>query len=395
MILADFGVIAALVHLIPRNVFGTRGMGLPMNLFSRCCQFAVEAAAGLGRAISKRTPVYLHRGSAVAAAFPVPISGICQNDPAAKALSNQIDSSHMTKSIKNRAKREKNTMKTTFKFATLALALLALAAALPAQQNYLGQTTLSAVVNGQYLGPGPTGNVPAPTLIQVASSTGMYGLNPNLGITASQPNQTYLYIDREQMKVTAVNGTALTVVRGVNGTSATPHASGAMVLFGPQRFFYTFDPGGTPTVQSLISNVPCVLNNVIVSPWVNIRSGFQWVCNPSTLVWTPGFNTPGQNTGGSFATVASVAGTTQINGPVFKVSGANAITAWGLTTNAATSNVGLNTGASSSGGQFCIIPTGAFTTTATNNIGSASTAVVGQIQCWVWNGTDSKFYLIP
>lgn len=289
-------------------------------------------------------------------------------------------------------------MKINFKIAILATALLAFACVLPAQQNYLGQTTLSAAIAGQYLGPGSTGNVPAPTIITVTSATSIVGANPNLSITAGQPNfQTELYVDREAMLVTAVNGTALTVVRGVAGTVATPHATGAMVLFGQPRYFYTQDPGGlgSPGGTGYISNVPCVLANVVVSPWVNIRSGAQWYCNPTTLTWQPGFNNPLLPMGSSFSTVASAAGAQAIPGPVSKISGTNAITSFTFAGNGVIGLNGAATVNSSGGAEFCIIPTGAFTTTATNNIGAATTAIVGVEQCWVWNGGDGKWYQLP
>ena len=166
-----------------------------------------------------------------------------------------------------------------------------------------------------------------------------------------------------------------------------------MVLAGAPRFFYNYDPGGTPTVQGSFSNVPCVLAATLVSPWVNIRSGYQYYCNANSLTWTPGFNNPSLPLGASQATVSSVAGATNVGGPVFKVSGTNAITSWTFTGN---QNIGLAGAATVNNqlGQFCVIPTGAFTTTATNNIGTASTAVVGQMQCWQWNGPDGKWYII-
>jgi hypothetical protein len=289
-------------------------------------------------------------------------------------------------------------MKTLNKLAVLLVLLAACAVTAPAQQNFLTQTTLSAAVAGQYLGPGSTGNVPAPTLITVASATGIVGISPNLGVTASQPSgNTNLFIDREQMRVTAVNGTQLTVVRGVNGTVATPHSNGAMVLAGQARFFYVQDPGGIGSAGpggGVSSNVPCILNNVVVSPWVNIRTGAQWYCNPNSLVWTPGFNNPQLRQGASFATTASVAGATNIAGPVTKISGANAITSFTFTGNGAIGVAGAAT-VNSQTAEFCVIPTGLFTTTATNNIGAATTAIVGVMQCWQWNGPDGKWYQIP
>src|SRR6267154_66719 len=282
------------------------------------------------------------------------------------------------------------------KLVVLAVLLVLSCVTASAQQNFLTQTTLSAAIAGQYLGPGSTGNAPAPTLITVSSATGIIGISPNLGITASQPlGNTNLFIDREQMRVTAVNGTALTVVRGVNGTVATPHSTGAMVLAGQSRFLYVQDPGGLGSSGpggSPSSNVPCIMNNVVVSPWVNIRTGAQWICNPTSLVWTPSFNNPLLPTGASFSTVASVAGAQPIPGPVSKISGTNAITSF---TFAGNGDIGINGAATANtqaGAEFCIIPTGAYTTTATNNIGAATTAVVGIMQCWYWNGPDAKWY---
>ena len=282
--------------------------------------------------------------------------------------------------------------------AILALLVALCGVSANAQQNYLGQTTLSAAVAGQYYGPGSTGNVPAPTIITVTSATSIVGANPQLAITANQPNfQTELFVDREAMLVTGVSGTALTVVRGVAGTVATPHSSGAMVLFGQPRFFYKNDPGGIGGVGGgALANVPCILNNVVVSPWVNILTGAQWYCNPNSLVWTPGFNNPQLRQGASYATTASAAGATNIAGPVTKISGTNAVTSWTFTGNGAIGVAGSGTAATTNSqtSEFCVIPTGVFTTTATNNIGVAYTAVVGQMSCWQWNGPDGKWYVI-
>ena len=280
------------------------------------------------------------------------------------------------------------------KYLIAVLALLLGAQIAGAQQNYLTQTTLSATVNGQVLGQSNVAGIlyPAPTLVQVASATGIVGVNPNLGTTPSQPNQSMLYIDREAMLVIAVNGTAISVVRGYNGTVASPHNIGALVLVGRPYWFYVADPGGEGLPPGFISNAPCVLNNVVVSPWVNIRTAAQWICNPTSLTWQPGFNNPLLPTGASFATVASAAGAQAIPGPVSKISGTNAITSFTFAGNGAIGVNGIATANTEAGAEFCIIPTGAYTTTATNNIGAATTAVVGIMQCWIWNGPDGKWY---
>lgn len=281
-------------------------------------------------------------------------------------------------------------MKTLTKLFALLAVLVAFAAPSFAQQNFLGQTTLAAAINGQYNGPGPTGNVPAPTLIQVASATGITGISPQLGVTAnSSTSSTNLYIDREQMRVTAVNGTLLTVVRGVNGTVATPHVSGTMVLFGPARFFYVQDPGGvgSPSPGGNISGTSCLVANVVVSPWVNVRTGAQWLCSTDTLTWVPGWNNGGAGSAAnvpSAGTEASAAGTNAVLGPVFAISGTNAIVTF-------TPPIGFNNTAVG-GGCFTTIPKGIFTWTAAGNISVAgTTTAITQNVTFCWNPYTSKW----
>ena len=199
---------------------------------------------------------------------------------------------------------------------------------------------------------------------------------------------------RELETVVGVSGTTLQVLRGQGGTRATSHASGAMVLAGRPNWFSVQDPG-SPSLQGITAptNEPCVLANVLASPVVNIRTGAQWYCNPVSLVWSPGFNNPYLPLGNYGGTTSSVAGATAIAFPVTKISGTNAITSWTFTGNGAIGIAGAAT-ANDTIAQFCVIPTGAFTTTATNNIGSAVTSVVGQEQCWQWSGTDGKWFVL-
>lgn len=280
-------------------------------------------------------------------------------------------------------------MKINRKVLALLIAFIALAAPAFAQQNLLIQTTLAAAVPV----PSGTGTItggaatPAPYgLVQLASATSLQGYTLNPTATINVQNLWVLYVDREEMAVIQLNGTAAYVIRGYNSTTATSHVSGAMVLYGKAAWFYNIDPG---TVLSqggagVSGGSACTVAGQYAFPWVNVRNGAQWACSPTSLSYVPWFNNP-LNPAYSidFGTAASVAGAQPILGPLFRVSGTNAITSF-------TVPVGMNATAVG-GAQFCIVPTGAFTTTATNNIASASTAVVGKTLCFTWDASTAKF----
>lgn len=222
--------------------------------------------------------------------------------------------------------------------------LFALCAVIAFGQPVLTQTSLSAAV----------GSTNTQSLI-VASAT-------NITVTPV----TSLYIDKELMLVLGVNGTTISVARGQSGTAAVKHASGAMVLVGSPSQFYVYNPTGG-----------CTAGSVAVTPWVNVLTGNQWICSTITSTWVPGFGNFSAPTQVSTA-VASVAGLTTITGPLFHITGTNAITGWTLPAGEATA-------------PFCIIPDAAYTTTATNNIAVATTGVLNKLQCWTWDATNSKF----
>lgn len=242
-------------------------------------------------------------------------------------------------------------MKNTLKYLIAISALLFAPIFAQAQQNTMGATTLGAAL---------TDNA---TLVQVAATTGM-AVNANAGYN------TNIYVDRELMTVIGINGLVLTVARGQAGTGAAAHLSGAVVYEGRPNWFYPRDPkGGT-----------CVLANVIVTPWINVNTGNQWLCSTITLRWIPGFGNPGNSAipVGTNTAVASVAGLTTITGPLFHVTGTNAITGWTIPVGGV-------------GAGFCIIPDAAYTTTATNNIAIATTGVLNKVQCWTWDDKNSKY----
>jgi hypothetical protein len=269
-------------------------------------------------------------------------------------------------------------MKTYLKFALALLALLIPSVSF-AQQNLIVQTTLSAAVTAPATATTP--NVYG--LVQVASATGIvsYQLNPTA--TLNVQNLWVLYVDREEMAVIQANGTSLYVIRGYNSTIATSHASGSMVLYGKAAWFYNTDPGASPQFQGVSGGTACTVAGQFAFPWVNVRTGGMWACSPTTLTYVPWFSNPfSPLASADFGTVASVAGATAVAGPFFRISGTNAITSFTLP-------VGFNNTATGAG-SFCVYPTAAFTTTATNNIASATTAVVGKTLCFTWNASTSK-----
>jgi hypothetical protein len=179
-----------------------------------------------------------------------------------------------------------------------------------------------------------------------------------------------MYVDRELMTVLAVNGTEITVARGAAGTAAAGHRSGAMVLSGNPTWFFDHDPQGDCTLSPL------------VTPYVNVSNGLQWLPSSITQEWVPGF----QNLAESpvvTAAVASAAGVVLPSGPLFHITGALAITGFTIPVGCDATAVG--------GSQFSVIPDGTFTWTAAGNIALAGTAVVNKLLTFTWDATNSKW----
>ncbi len=216
------------------------------------------------------------------------------------------------------------------------------------------------------------------TTLRVASAT---------GITA---NNTLLYIEDgpggnpEAVFVNAVNGTAISVTRGYEGTQTNPHLSGSVILAGPPAAFVSTDPSGSCTAANSYTPTINILGGAN-----GTKGGAQWICSSITASWVPGYFNDVKNPAVTTA-VASVAGATNPTGQLFHITGTNAITAWGSSTTA-----GLGAGGGSAtqpyGSNFCVIPDAAFTTTATNNIALASTGVINKLLCYVFDGTNKKY----
>ena len=258
----------------------------------------------------------------------------------------------------------------------LLLAALLLPGSLFAQQNLLVQTTLSAAV------PAPTAGGQT-SLVQVASATSITaGLNINA--TLNSQNLWVLYVDREAMAVVGVSGTALTVIRGYDSTKATSHVSGQMVLYGKQAWLYTYDPGSVTGNSGGVSGESCTTASVLVSPWLNIRTGAQWLCSTITKTWVPGFNNPAAY--GSAAVTAAHNSSTAamvVSGPLFHVTGTSAMTSIAIP-------VGCN--ATAYGGcAFAVIPDAACSFTGGNNIAASTTCVANKTIYFAWDATNSKW----
>ena len=277
------------------------------------------------------------------------------------------------------------TMKKTLKVLLLLLASLALPALSYAQQNLLVQTTLTTALTAP--ASPSTGVAPVPYAnVVLGSTTGLVGYTLNGTTTINAQNFWVLFIDREEMGVIQVNGLVAQVIRGYNSTVATSHAAGAMVLYGKAAWFYSYDPGTTFAQggSGVSGGTTCTVAGQFAFPWVNVRNGAEWACSPQTLTYVPWFNNSNNpNNSVDFGVSAAVAGAQPIIAPLFRLSGTNAISSF-------TIPVGFNATAVG-GGQFCIVPTGAFTWTLTNNIADAGTAAVGKTLCFTWDAGTAKF----
>lgn len=248
-------------------------------------------------------------------------------------------------------------------------------------QTALTQTTLAGPVTGPSLYSGTT-----PTLqsyICLASVTGI-----SAPVLPGTP-VSVIYVDHEAMGVFNVSTatSCVTVNRGYLSTQASPHVTGQMVLIS-NVYNTSAVTGGNPLPSGFYGSDPpqgsTCSAGVPTTPWVNVITGAQWLCSTSTNTFVPGFNNPlGAVSPGLVNTIASVAGAETVPGPYFAISGTNAITSFTIPVGFAATAGGY--------GTFCVYPTGAFTTTATNNIASASTAVVGKTLCFTWNPTTAKF----
>lgn len=106
------------------------------------------------------------------------------------------------------------------------------------------------------------------TSFGVASATGIS--NPNFTTGA---NVTYLFCEGEMMLVQSVSGTQVSVTRGVYGTQATSHVSGAIVLAGLVTDFSNFTPSQgveVPQVNRFAAIGAPVASAATITPTANL-----------------------------------------------------------------------------------------------------------------------------
>ncbi len=223
--------------------------------------------------------------------------------------------------------------------------------------NVLAQTTLSAAITNkaQYL--------------TVASATDLSSPSSNFQqqIYVINPGAT----KGELMNVVSVSGTTVQVARLSLFRQA--FLTGAIVIINPLNpatqvsGFVETDPNPVPAVAPTLTWI------------VNVTNGNQWLYSTVSASWVPGFN----NTVAPIAptaAVASAAGANVPTGPMFHVTGTNAVTSWTLP-NGFTS------------GSITVIPDAAFTWTNAGNIGGAGgTAVAGKTLVFTYDWIAAKWY---
>lgn len=248
----------------------------------------------------------------------------------------------------------------------LLVTLLAAFAGASFGQATLTQTTLGAAVMGGDINTSGGLSTPAPDVVVTLASV----TNVNAAINGSP--QTYLYIDRELMAVLTVNTTTkiVGVLRGQQGTAAHSHANAAIVLVGQNGQFQATDPSGA-----------CTSTGILVTPWINVNTGYEWLCSSVTTEWVPGFANPGTSVDPLQPTAAVASATTILpTGPLFHVTGTTATATF-------TIPVGFE------GGCFTVIADGVWTWTNAGNIQVAGTVTTaGSTVTFCQDVVTAKFY---
>ncbi len=157
-----------------------------------------------------------------------------------------------------------------FIFAALMLALLAVTGAYA--QTTVTSTTLSAALAGApAITTGPGGYGPLVGTLTVASAT---GITAPVNSSNAGAATIMLFVDREEMRVTAVSGTTITVQRGSDGTQISPHASGTTVWICPPLAIVPYPPSGNCTSTNQLY-LPILINDAKGN---GAHTGEAWTC---------------------------------------------------------------------------------------------------------------------
>ena len=232
--------------------------------------------------------------------------------------------------------------------------------------NTLTQTTLSGAIttNQNVFNVASTANISAPVnnfyqQIYVIDPGSLIG---ELMTVIAVPVSGTIQVSRlDQFKINHVNG-AIVIINVPNG--------GLGLLNG----FVDTDP---PTVPPQVPPLSWI---------VNVVNGRQWLYSTVSGTWVPGFNNT-EVPNAPMPSVASVAGAITPTGPMFHVTGTNAIT--GIT---------LPSGFTS--GEITIIADAVFSWTAAGNIATASSGlsggvvIVGRAYRFVYDWNTTKWYTL-
>lgn len=131
----------------------------------------------------------------------------------------------------------------------------------------LAATTLSAAIGS------------TDTVFGVASATNITAPNYQIGdpLKGISGGVTYLFLEQEMMKVTAITGTTVSVVRGELGSQATAHGASCPVLSGLPADFPAFSPAEQTAVpkypipfQGFSAPVAGAATNVAPGPYFHL-----------------------------------------------------------------------------------------------------------------------------
>lgn len=253
-------------------------------------------------------------------------------------------------------------------------------------QTALSQTTLSTAVSGPALYSGTSPTISG--TVTLAACTGIAA--PLLPGTPS----SIIYVGREAMGVFTWNSSTCSgsVFRGYLGTQAAPHPSGDMVLFGP-NYAVTIAVGGNPVPNGFFQQDPpvggtCTASLTPTTPWVNVLTGYEWLCSSITNTWVAGFQNPlSGDFSGQTATVAAAASAITPSGPLFVITGSTvAFTGFNIP-------VGCNATAVGACSFTVISATAntAVTWTAAGNIMTAGTLTAGHTFTFTWSASLQKW----